>query len=132
VAKEAGLQVCCGGIISIGESDQQRLEMAFEIRDLAVESVPINILNPIPGTPLAKQKILPPLEILKTIALYRFILPDKTLRFAGGRVPALRDLQALGFAAGINATIIGDYLTTYGRSTEQDLQMISDLGLNYK
>ncbi|MBM7854598.1 biotin synthase [Desulfohalotomaculum tongense] len=129
--KKAGMKVCCGGVISMGETAEQRLEMAFEIRSLDVHSVPVNILNPIRGTPLANQVVLSPLEILKTIAIFRFVMPAKLIRFAGGRIPGLRDLQAMGFMAGINASIIGDYLTTYGRSITQDLRMIKDMGLEY-
>ncbi|MCD5407435.1 MAG: biotin synthase BioB [Desulfotomaculum sp.] len=127
-AKQAGMQVCCGGIISVGETARQRLEMAFEIRNLNVDAIPINILSPVPGTPLERQIILSPLETLKTIAIFRFVLPAKSIRLAGGRVTGLRDLQVLAFLAGANATITGDYLTTDGRSTSDDWQMIKDLG----
>lgn len=125
----AGLDICSGGIISLGETMDQRLEMAFALRELRVQSVPINILSPIAGTPLENQRVLPPLEILQTIAIYRFILPEARLRFAGGRENALRDLQAMGYLAGINATLVGSYLTTSGRSVAEDIQMILDMGL---
>lgn len=128
-AKQAGLNICCGGIISLGETPEHRLKMAYEIRELDADSVPINILNPIPGTPLEGQEVLPPLEILKTIAVFRFVMPDKLIRLAGGRVTGLRDLQPLAFLAGANAAITGDYLTTYGRSVEQDIKMLKDLEL---
>jgi len=128
-AQAAGLDVCSGGIISMGESAEQRLELAFALKELGINSVPINILNPIEGTGLAGQPILPPLEILKTIAVFRFILPEAKLRFAGGRENALRDLQVLGYLAGINAALVGSYLTTSGRSVAADMQMIKDIGL---
>lgn len=127
--QKAGMKVCCGGIISMGESMEQRIELAFAIKELKVNSVPINILNPIKGTPLECQKLDEPLELLKTIAIFRLILPDVYLRFAGGRGNALRDLQALGYAAGINSSLIGNYLTTTGKNVEEDLKMIQDMGL---
>ena len=125
----AGLEVCSGGIISLGETMGQRLEMAFALRELKVQSVPINILNPIVGTALENQPVLSPLEILQTIAIYRFILPEARLRFAGGRENALRNLQAMGYLAGINASLVGSYLTTSGRTVAEDIQMILDMGL---
>lgn len=125
----ADLEICSGGIISMGETMGQRLEMAFTLRSLMVQSVPINILNPIVGTALEDQRVLPPLEILQTIAIYRFILPGAMLRFAGGRENALRNLQAMGYLAGINATLVGSYLTTSGRTVAEDIQMILDMGL---
>jgi biotin synthase len=125
----AGLDICSGGIISLGETMGQRLEMAFALRELKVQSVPINILSPIVGTSLENQRVLPPLEILQTIAIYRFILPEVRLRFAGGRENALRNLQAMGYLAGINATLVGSYLTTSGRTVAEDIQMILDMGL---
>jgi len=125
----ADLEVCSGGIISMGETMDQRLEMAFTLRELKVQSIPINVLNPIVGTPLESQRVLPPLKILQTIAIYRFILPEAMLRFAGGRENALRNLQAMGYLAGINATLVGSYLTTSGRTVAEDIQMILDMGL---
>ena len=125
----AGLEICSGGIISLGETMDQRVEMAFALKELKVQSVPINILSPIVGTPLGNQPVLPPLEILQTIAIYRFILPEARLRFAGGRESALRNMQAMGYLAGINATLVGSYLTTSGRTVAEDIQMILDMGL---
>lgn len=127
--QDAGLEVCSGGIISMGETMAQRLKMALALRELKVQSVPINILNPIPGTDLENQQVLPPLEILHTIAIFRFILPAAMLRFAGGRENALRNLQSMGYLAGINATLVGSYLTTSGRTVAEDIQMILDMGL---
>lgn len=127
--QKAGMRVCCGGILSMGESMEQRIELAFAIRELGVDSVPINILNPIKGTPLENQSIDEPMELLKTIALFRLILPNVYLRFAGGRAQGLRDLQPLGYMAGINSSLVGNYLTTIGKNVEEDLQIIKDMGL---
>ncbi|HII00651.1 TPA: biotin synthase BioB, partial [Methanosarcinaceae archaeon] len=131
-AKEAGLEVCSGGIIGLGESMEDRVKLAFALRELDVDAVPINILNPIPGTPMENVAPLPPLEILKSIALFRFILPEKNIRLAGGRERNLRDLQALALFCGADGLMLGNYLTTAGRSPEKDLQMIRDAGLNFE
>jgi biotin synthase len=128
-AKEAGLEVCAGGIIGLGETPAQRAELAFALRDLGVLSVPVNILHPIPGTPLEAAPSLPPLEILRTLAVFRFILPRTTIRYAGGREHNLRDTQALGLAGGLDGLITGDYLTTRGQGTSRDRTLIRDLGL---
>ena len=129
VAQEAGLAVCCGGIIGMGESLDQRINMAFELRAMGIGCVPINILNPVPGTRLEQQKPLPPLEILKTLAVFRFILPHAVIRTAGGREKNLRDLQSMALLSGANGMLVGGYLTTAGRDTNLDHQMIADLGL---
>jgi biotin synthase len=129
-AKEIGLEVCCGGIFGLGESLEQRIELAFTLKELAVESVPINILNPIPGTPAAENyQPMSPLEVLRLIATYRLILPEADIGVFGGREKALGSLQPLMFLAGANVTLVGDYLTTQGQAPEKDLQMIKDLGL---
>jgi biotin synthase len=128
-AKQAGLEVCCGGIIGLGETPRQRLELAFTLRELGVDSIPVNILNPIPGTPLENQERLSPAEILRTLAIFRFILPDKDISVCGGRETNLRDMQSWIFYAGANGMMVGSYLTTQGRPVEQDRQMIKDLGL---
>ena len=111
----------------MGESVRQRIEFAFEIRELDPSWVPINFLNPRPGTPFANLPLLSPFEAVKTIAIYRLILPDKILMTAGGREVTLRDLQAMGLLAGANAMILGNYLTTPGRPPEEDLRMLDDL-----
>ncbi len=130
LAKEEGLEVCSGGIFGLGESLEQRIELAFALRELDVESVPINILNPIPGTPAAENyKPMPPLEALRLVAAYRFILPKCDIGVFGGRERTLRELQPLMFIAGANVTLVGDYLTTKGQEPEKDLRMIEDLGL---
>jgi len=129
-AKAAGLPVCCGGIFGMGESWAQRVELALLLRDLKVDSVPLNFLNPIPGTPLAGTAPgIAPLMALKTIALFRLVMPRARLIVCGGREVNLRDLQALMFAAGANGLMIGNYLTTPGRPAAADRLLLSDLGL---
>ncbi|MCX7825123.1 MAG: biotin synthase BioB [Verrucomicrobiae bacterium] len=128
--KNAGIRVCCGGIFGMGETRRHRVEMAFALKELDVDIVPMNFLNPIPGTPFERMPPLPPLEILKTIAVYRFVLPRKEILVAGGREVNLRDLQPMMFLAGASATMIGNYLTTTGQDPKKDLQMIQDLGLD--
>lgn len=127
-AMEAGLRVCAGGILGMGESLDQRIELAMTLRDLGVESVPLNFLNPQPGTPFGHLPPLRPLEILKNIAVYRYMLPKAEIRIAGGR-QFLGDLQAMIFMAGASGVMIGDYLTTKGRQVEDDLRMLRDLKL---
>lgn len=127
-AQAAGLRVCSGGIFGLGETPEQRVEMAFTIKELGIDSVPINMLTPIPGTPFAENKALAPLEILRAFAVYRFILPKAQIRTAGGREVNLRDLQSLALNGGASGIMIGGYLTTAGRGTERDMQMLKDLG----
>lgn len=129
VLKEVGIEICCGGIIGLGEDWEERIKFAFALKKLDVDCIPINILNPIPATPLENTKPLPPMEIIKAIAIFRLILKDKIIKIAGGREVNLRDLQALALLAGANGLIIGNYLTTPGRSADLDLQMIEDLGM---
>ena len=126
-AKEAGLEVCSGGIIGLGESAQDRVEMAFTLAELGVDSVPINILVPIPGTPLVSQAPLSAEEILRTIAVFRLIFPDKAIRIAGGRESALMDFQGFAFWAGADAMLIGGYLTIAGRPIEVDLRLVREV-----
>jgi biotin synthase len=130
VAKQAGLKVCCGGIFGLGETAAQRVEMAFTLRDLDVDSVPLNFLNPIPGTKLEDAQNITPMECLQTIALFRLILPNKRISICGGREKNLRDLQSWIFFAGASGTMIGNYLTTTGRAAEEDWQMLKDLNLS--
>ncbi|HUL30149.1 MAG TPA: biotin synthase BioB [Thermodesulfobacteriota bacterium] len=132
VLKDQGLSICCGGIIGLGESPQQRLELAFSLRQLGIDCIPINILNPRPGTPLEHSKPIPPLEVIKTISLFRLILPKGTIKVAGGREVHLRDLQSLALLAGANGLIVGNYLTTPGRNAEDDFRMVKDLGFELK
>ena len=128
-AKEAGLATCCGGIIGLGESIEQRIELAMTLKELDVDSVPVNILNPRTGTPLMGTPALHPIEILITISLFRFLLPDKDIKLCGGKETNLRQLLPLGIVAGANSFMTGNYLTTPGRETSLDREMIEDLGL---
>jgi biotin synthase len=129
LVKENGMELCSGGILGMGESLEQRLELAFELKELNPDLVPINLLNPRPGTALANAPLLTPLEAIKSIALFRLILPEKILICAGGREVILKDLQPLALLAGANALITGNYLTTQGQSPETDLRMIRDLNM---
>jgi biotin synthase len=131
-AKQLGFNVCCGGIFGMGESWSQRIELAFTLKELDVDSIPINFLNPIPGTRLEKARFLTPLECLKIISVFRLIMPKKDIFVCGGREVNLRDLQSMLFFAGANGMMIGGYLTTSGRKPEEDLRMIYDLGLKIK
>lgn len=132
IAKEIRLKVCCGGIFGLGESWEQRVELALTLRELRVDSVPLNFLNPIKGTKLESVNDLTPSECLKIISLYRLLLPDKDILICGGREVNLRDLQSLMFFAGANGMMIGNYLTTPGRPPQEDRQLIEDLGLRIK
>lgn len=129
-AQKAGLRVCSGGILGLGETPQQRVEMAFTLKDLGIDSVPLNILNPIAGTPFENNQPLSPWEILRTFAVFRFILPKALIRTAGGREVNLRSMQAYALTSGLNGLMIGGYLTTGGNSVSVDMQMIHDLGRN--
>ncbi len=128
--KQAGIKICSGGIIGLGETRDDRCDLAFSLKEIGANVVPINILNPIPGTPMAANPPLPVLEILKTIACFRFILPRQEIMIAGGRVANLRDAQSLIFMAGASALMVGNYLTTLNQPVEKDLQMLKDLGLD--
>ena len=127
--REEGLEVCSGGIVGLGETREQRLELAYALMDCEVDSVPINILNAIPGTPLEKEPPLRPLEVLKTISVYRLLMPGTEIRICGGRENALRGLQPFMFSAGCTGTMIGNYLTTEGRLPADDVRDVLDLGL---
>ncbi|HXU75888.1 MAG TPA: biotin synthase BioB [Methylomirabilota bacterium] len=128
--KQAGIKICSGGILGMGETREDRCELAFSLKELGVHIVPINILNPIEGTPFAGREPLAPLEILKSIACFRLILPKQEIMIAGGRTINLRDMQSLVFAAGASALMVGNYLTTLNQPVEKDLQMLKDLGLD--
>ncbi len=128
-AQTAGLAVCVGGIFGLGESVAQRFEMAQTIKELAVDSIPLNFLQPIPGTPMESRQQLKPLEALQIILAFRLFFPGKRLIIAGGRAGALGTLAPLMFAAGADALMTGDYLTTKGQLPAEDLQMLADLGL---
>ena len=122
-----GMELCCGALLGMGESDAQRIELLLQLRDVRPAEVPVNFLNPRPGTPLQIRKPLGALEALRWIAMFRLALPEVILRYAGGREITLRELQAMGMTAGINALIVGNYLTTLGRSPDEDFQMLADL-----
>jgi biotin synthase len=128
--KRAGIGICSGGIISMGETREDRCDLAFSLKEIGANVVPLNILNPIPGTPFEKNPPLPVLEILKTIACFRFILPRQEIMVAGGRMVNLRDAQSMIFLAGASALMVGNYLTTLNQPVEKDLQMLKDLGLD--
>jgi biotin synthase len=127
--RAAGMELCCGVLLGMGESVAQRIELLEQLRQVDPVEIPVNFLNPRPGTPLADRDLVAPVEALRWIALLRLALPAVLLRYAGGREVTLRDLQAMGMAAGINGLIIGNYLTTLGRRPEQDLQMLQDLAM---
>ena len=126
--QQAGLEVCSGGIFGLGETEEDRIDMAFALREHHVTSVPFNIFNPIPGTPFGKNKPPKPIEILRMFAMYRFILPRAIMRVCAGRENSLRDMQAFALSAGLNGAMIGGYLTIAGRSPERDKQMAVDMG----
>jgi biotin synthase len=121
------MQLCSGGIIGMGEADDDLVQMAFELRELNVESIPLNFLNPIDGTPLANKRDLNPRFCLKALCLMRFVNPTSELRIAGGREIHLGSLQAMGMYAA-NSLFVGDYLTTKGQPPESDYRMIEELG----
>ncbi len=124
---EAGMELCCGALLGMGESDAQRLELIGQLAELDPAEVPVNFLDPRPGTPLSERPMIAALEAIRWIALFRLGLPGVILRYAGGREITLRDLQALGMVSGINALIVGNYLTTMGRDPGEDLAMLEDL-----
>lgn len=126
-AKEAGLEVCSGGIIGMGETWQDRIDMARLLKELNVDSVPINILVPIKGTPFESVKPISAGEAIKTLAVFRIILKDKIIKIAAGRETVLKDFQGLGFAAGANGMLIGGYLTIKGRSAALDRELIKEI-----
>jgi biotin synthase len=128
-ASDAGLEVCAGALFGLGETRAQRVELAETLRSLPVDSVPINFLTPIPGTPLEGSLDLTPMECLKIIAVFRLMLPSKDLYICGGREHNLREIQSWIFMAGANGLMVGNYLTTSGRSIDLDLQMLKDQGL---
>jgi biotin synthase len=126
-AKKVGLEVCSGGIIGMGETMEDRLDMAFILKQLGVDSVPINILVARPGTPLESLKPLSPEEVIRTVAIFRIILKDKIIKLAAGRESILKDSQVLAFMAGANGMLIGGYLTIRGRSIEEDRKLVAEI-----
>jgi len=128
--KKAGIETCVGGILNMGETERQRVEFAFELKDLELDSVPINFLNPRQGTPLYGRPYMEPLEAVKYLAIFRLIMPEPIIRIAGGRAESLGSLQALGIEAGVDGLLIGNYLTTIGVDPEVDLEMLRQLGFD--
>lgn len=133
MVREAGMEVCCGGILGMGETLEQRAEFAANLAELNPHEVPLNFLNPRPGTPFGDLEVLPAADALRAVAAFRLALPRTMLRFAGGREIALGDLGAKqGILGGINAVIVGNYLTTLGRPAEADLELLDDLQMPIK
>ncbi len=129
LVKAEGFRVCSGGILGLGESWEQRVELACTLRDLGVDGIPLNFLNPVAGTRMENRPLMAPMEALKSIALFRFINPDRDIFICGGREVTLKDFQSWIFLAGANGLMAGNYLTTQGRSVEMDMEMIRELGL---
>jgi biotin synthase len=127
LVRDHGMELCCGALIGMGETDEQRIELLVQLQELDPTEVPLNFLNPRPGTPLGEGQPVPAWEAIRWIALFRLGLPGVILRYAGGREVTLRELQSMGMTSGINALIVGNYLTTLGRSADEDLQMLADL-----
>jgi biotin synthase len=128
--KEAGLETCVGGILNLGESPRQRVEMAFELAEIDPDSVPINLLNPRTGTKFGERELMDPWEVVKWVAIFRLILPDALFRLCGGRVENLQELQPLAVKAGLNGVMMGNFLTTLGVEPAEDRAMFEELGLN--
>jgi len=127
-AKEMGFSTCCGGILGIGEEDEDRVDLAFTLKEMGVDSVPLNFLIPIPGTPLEGKLDLDPIHCLRIIAMFRLVLPEAEIRICGGREFHLRDFQSLA-AMMVNGFMVGGYLTRPGRDPALDIQLVKDLGL---
>ena len=133
MVRDAGMEVCCGGILGMGESLEQRAEFAANLAELDPDEVPLNFLNPRPGTPFGELEVMPATDALKAVAAFRLALPRTILRFAGGREITLGDLGAKqGILGGINAVIVGNYLTTLGRPATADLELLDDLQMPVK
>ena len=126
LAKKAGMKVCCGGLFGLGESLEQRVELAMTLRELDVDSVPLNFLDPVAGTPLEKASELTPMDCIRIIALFRYMLPTKEIAVCGGREHNLRELQSWIFMAGASGTMVGNYLTTSGRDLQTDMLLLQD------
>jgi biotin synthase len=133
MVRDSGMEVCCGGILGLGESVEQRAEFAVQLAELGPDEVPLNFLNPRPGTPLAGQSVVSPRDALRAIAAFRLALPRTILRYAGGREITLGDLGTRdGLLGGVNAVIVGNYLTTLGRPASEDLALLSELSMPVK
>jgi biotin synthase len=133
LVRDAGIEVCCGGIIGMGESPEQRVEFALQLADLDPDEVPLNFLDPRPGTPFGHMDVMDGKDALRAVGMFRLAMPKTTLRFAGGRELTLGDLGVeQGMLGGINGVIVGNYLTTLGRPAEQDMDMVDRLRLPIK
>jgi len=132
MVREAGMEVCCGGILGMGETLEQRAEFAAQLASLEPDEVPLNFLNPRPGTPFGDLPVMEANDALRAIAVFRLVLPRTILRFAGGREITLGDLAKDGMLGGINAVIVGNYLTTLGRPATEDIDMLADLNMPLK
>ena len=128
--REAGLETCVGGILNLGETREQRVEMAFQLAEINPTSVPINLLNPRPGTKFGDRALMDPWDVVKWIAIFRLILPEALFRLCGGRVENLGELQATAVKAGLNGVMMGNFLTTLGNTPDEDKAMFTELGLN--
>src|SRR6202011_1137083 len=128
--REAGLETCVGGILNLGETREQRVEMAFQLAAIDPTSVPINLLNPRPGTKFGDRELMDPWEVVKWIAIFRLILPEALFRLCGGRVENLGELQATAIKAGLNGVMMGNFLTTLGNTPEEDRAIFQEHGLN--
>ena len=128
--REAGLETCVGGILNLGETPEQRVEMAFELAEVNPTSVPINLLNPRPGTKFGDRERMDPWDAIKWVAIFRLILPDALFRLCGGRNENLGELQRIAVKAGLNGVMMGNFLTTLGSTPEEDREMFERLGLN--
>ena len=128
--REAGLETCVGGILNLGETREQRVEMAFQLAAINPTSVPINLLNPRPGTKFGDRDLMDPWEVVKWIAIFRLILPEALFRLCGGRVENLGDLEGMAIRAGLNGVMMGNFLTTLGNTPDEDRAMFEELGLN--
>ncbi len=129
LVKEHGMELCCGVLLGMGETDAQRIELIGQLQEIGPEEVPVNFLNPRPGTPLEIRPVTPADDALRWVALFRLGLPEVILRYAGGREITLGDLQESGMTSGINALIVGNYLTTLGRTPDEDIEMLDRLGM---
>jgi biotin synthase len=128
--REAGLETCVGGILNLGETREQRVEMAFQLAEINPTSVPINLLNPRPGTKFGDRELMDPWDVVKWIAIFRLIMPEALFRLCGGRVENLGELQATAIKAGLNGVMMGNFLTTLGNTPDEDRGMFEELGLN--
>jgi len=132
LVRKAGMELCCGGILGMGETVEQRAEFAVQLAALAPDEVPLNFLNPRPGTPFGDQEPMSAVDALRAVATFRLVMPRTILRFAGGREITLGDLAERGVRGGVNAVIVGNYLTTLGRPADEDLAMLADLKMPIK